>query len=345
MNVTLKKAIAIAVLSATTASFSVSANAVDMTGAGSSFIYPVLSKWAEAYKAKTGHNLNYQSIGSGGGIKQINAKTVDFGATDDPVKAEDLQAKGQVQFPAIVGGIVPVVNIDGLKPGELKLSADVLEKIFEGVIISWNDKRILALNPGVKIPANVITVVTRSDGSGSTAILTNYLSKVSPSWKEKVGSGKTVNWPATSTVSGKGNEGVSANVTRVKNSIGYVEYAYAKKNNMTYVALQNADGKFVLPDDKTFAAAAAGTDWTKFPGMATFITNASGENAWPITGATFIVMYKNPSDKARSKELLNFFDYSLKQGQQLATDLDYVPMPNETVNYIEKTVWSEITTK
>lgn len=341
MNIKLSKAVSVVLL--TTVSFA--ASAAEMTGAGSSFIYPVLSKWAEAYKAKTGNNLNYQSIGSGGGIKQINAKTVDFGATDDPVKAEELQTRGQVQFPAIIGGIVPVVNLEGVKPGELKLSADVLEKIFEGAIISWNDKRILALNPGVKIPANVITVVTRSDGSGSTAILTNYLSKVSPTWKEKVGSGKTVNWPATSTISGKGNEGVSANVNRVKNSIGYVEYAYAKKNNMTYVSLQNADGKYVLPDDKTFAAAAAGTDWTKFPGMATFITNASGENAWPITGATFVVMYKNPSDKARTKELLNFFDFALKQGQQMATELDYVPMPDQTVNYIEKTVWSEVSTK
>lgn len=342
MKFPLNKALSVFLL---TASVSINATAADITGAGSSFIYPVLSKWAEAYKAKTGNNVNYQSIGSGGGIKQINAKTVDFGATDDPVKPADLQAKGQVQFPAIIGGIVPVVNIDGIKPGEIKLSPDVLAKIFQGAIISWNDKRILELNPGVKIPANTITVVTRSDGSGTTAILTNYLSKVSPSWKEEVGEGKTVSWPATSTVSGKGNEGVSANVNRVKNSIGYVEYAYAKKNNMTYVALKNADGKFVLPDDKTFAAAAAGTDWTKFPGMATFITNASGADAWPITGATFIVMYKTPSDKAKSKQVLDFFNFALKDGKEMALNLDYVPMPDATVNYIEKTVFSEVNTK
>ena len=344
MNINLKKALSIALLTAT-ATATMEVSAAEMTGAGSSFIYPVLSKWSEAYKAKTGNNLNYQSIGSGGGIKQINAKTVDFGATDDPVKADDLHAKGQVQFPAIVGGVVAVVNLDGVKPGELKLSPDVLAKIFQGVIISWNDKRILALNPGVNIPANVINVVTRSDGSGTTAIFTNYLSKVSPSWKEEVGFGKTVNWPATSTVSGKGNEGVAANVTRVKNSIGYVEYAFAKKNNMTYASLQNAEGKFVLPDDTTFAAAASGTDWTKFPGMATFITNAPGANAWPITGATFIVMYKNPSDKAKAAEVMKFFDFGLKQGKQLATDLDYVPLPDETINYIEKTVWSQVITK
>ena len=342
MKFTLNKTLSVLLLSATV---SLNAAAAEITGAGSSFIYPVLSKWAEAYKAKTGNNVNYQSIGSGGGIKQINAKTVEFGATDDPVKPEALQAKGQVQFPAIIGGVVPVVNIEGVKAGDIKLSADVLAKIFQGAIISWNDKRILALNPGVNIPAHTITVVTRSDGSGTTAIFTNYLSKVSASWKEEVGAGKTVVWPATSTVSGKGNEGVSANVNRIKNSIGYVEYAYAKKNNMAYVSLQNADGKFVLPDDKTFAAAASGTDWAKFPGMATFITNASGANAWPITGATFVVMYKNPSNKEKAKQALDFFNFALKEGKDMALNLDYVPMPDATVSYIEKTVFSEVNAK
>jgi len=319
--------------------------AAEMTGAGSSFIYPVLSKWAEAYQAKTGNKLNYQSIGSGGGMKAIKAKTVDFGATDAPMSSADLDAGAMVQFPAIIGGVVPVVNIDGVKAGELKLNGELLAKIFSGAILSWNDKRIAAINPGVNLPATTITVVTRADSSGTTAIFTDYLGKVSPFFKDTVGQGTTVAWPASSTLSGKGNEGVAANVGRVKNSIGYVEFAFAKKNSLTYVQLQNAAGKFVMPEEKTFASAAAGVEWAKFPGMATFITNAPGASSWPITGATFIVVYKNPSDKTRADEVLKFFEYGFKDGKDMALSPDYVPMPQDTVNFINSSVWSQITRK
>ncbi|MBT8595111.1 phosphate ABC transporter substrate-binding protein PstS [Polynucleobacter paneuropaeus] len=324
---------------------STGAMAVEMTGAGSSFIYPVLSKWAEAYKAKTGNSLNYQSIGSGGGIKQIKAKTVDFGATDAPMSFDELQSAGMVQFPAIIGGVVPVVNIDGIKPGQLKLSSDVLSDIFQGTLTNWNDKRIALLNPGVQIPAGDITVVTRADGSGTTAIFTNYLSKVNKSWKDNVGFGSAVKWPAASTVSGKGNEGVAANVSRIKNSIGYVEFAYAKKNNMSYTQMKNAEDKFVMPTAASFASASAGTDWSKFPGMETFITNAPGAASWPITGATFIVIYKKPDNKANAAEVIKFFDFGFKDGGKMASELDYVPMPEATTNFIRKSVWSQVDVK
>ena len=333
------------VVSAVALSITTGAMAAEMTGAGSSFIYPVLAKWAEAYKAKSGNSLNYQSIGSGGGIKQIKAKTVDFGATDAPLSFEELEAGGMVQFPAIIGGVVPVVNIDGIKPGQLKLSSDVLSDIFQGTLTNWNDKRIALLNPGLQIPAGDITVVTRADGSGTTAIFTNYLSKVNKSWKDAVGFGAAVKWPAASTVSGKGNEGVSANVTRIKNSIGYVEYAYAKKNNMSYTMMKNAEEKFVEPSAASFAAASAGTDWSKFPGMNTFITNAPGANSWPITGATFVVVYKKPENKANAAEVLKFFDYGFKDGKKMAADLDYVAMPDKTTDFIRKSVWSQVQAK
>ena len=321
------------------------ASAAEMVGAGSSFFFPMVSKWAESYKAKTGNNLNYQSIGSGAGIKQINAKTVDFGASDDPVKAEDLEKLGQVQFPAIIGGVVPVVNIEGVKPGELKLTGELLGKIFAGHILSWDDKRIVALNPKVKIPHTVITIVTRSDGSGTTAVFTNYLSKVSEGFRDEVGAGKTVNWTASSNIGGKGNEGVAANVQRVANSIGYVEWAYAKKNNLSHVLVQNASGSFPLPGDEAFAAAAASTDWSKFPGMGTFITNASGKDAWPIAGAVFVVIYKNPSDKAKAGEVIKFFDWAFQDGKTMAKDLDYAPMPDATTSYIKSNVWSQVNVK
>ncbi len=333
------------VASAVVLSISTGAMAAEMTGAGSSFIYPVLAKWAEAYKAKTSHSLNYQSIGSGGGIKQIKAKTVDFGATDAPLSFEELEAGGMVQFPAIIGGVVPVVNIDGIKPGQLKLSSDVLSDIFQGTLTNWSDKRLALLNPGLTIPAGEITVVTRADGSGTTAIFTNYLTKVNKSWKDAVGFGAAVKWPAASTVSGKGNEGVSANVTRIKNSIGYVEYAYAKKNNMSYTQMKNAEEKFVEPSAASFAAASAGTDWSKFPGMNTFITNAPGATAWPITGATFVVVYKKPENKANAAEVLKFFDFGFKDGKKMAADLDYVAMPDKTTDFIRKSVWSQVQVK
>ena len=336
----LKKALVIGAISLAPTAF-----AVEMTGAGSSFIYPVLSKWAEAYKAKSGDSLNYQSIGSGGGIKQIKAKTVDFGATDAPLAFDDLEQHGLVQFPAIIGGVVPVVNIDGVGPNQLKLSGDLLSDIFQGSVTDWSDKRVALLNPGVKIPSGPITVVTRADGSGTTAIFTSFLSKASSNFKDAVGFGAQVKWPAASTVSGKGNEGVAANVARIKNSIGYVEYAYAKKNNLSYTQVRNADGVMVSPTSESFAAASAGTDWSKFPGMNTFITYASGAKAWPITGATFVVLYKKPENKTQAAAVLKFFDYSFKDGKKAASDLDYVPMPDGTVDYIRKQVWSKVESK
>jgi phosphate transport system substrate-binding protein len=345
MTITLKKALAVAALSISTASFAPAAFAADITGAGATFPYPIYAKWAEAYKARTGNGLNYQSIGSSGGVKQIKAKTVDFGATDNPVKFEDLQADGLVQFPAIIGGVVPIINLEGIKPGQIRLDGQTLADIFQGKIKNFNDKRIADLNPGVKIPAGEITVVHRADGSGTTAIFTDYLAKVSADWKSAVGAGAAVKWPAASSVGGKGNEGVAANVARVKNSIGYVEYAYAKKNNMTHVQLKNQAGQFVQPDDTTFAAAAAGTDWAKIPGMGTFITNAPGTTSWPITGASFILMYKDPANKARSAEVLKFFDFAFKEGKKMAAELDYVPMPDSTTDFIRKNVWNQINTK
>ena len=336
----LKKALVIGAISVAPVAF-----AADMTGAGATFPYPMYAKWAEAYKAKTGSNLNYQSIGSSGGIKQIKAKTVDFGASDNPVKFEDLEKDGLVQFPAIIGGVVPVINVEGVKPYELKLSPDTLADIFQGVITNWNDRRLVLNNPGLKMPDMPITVVHRADGSGTTAIFTNYLAKVSQNWKEAVGEGAAVKWPAASSVGGKGNEGVAANVSRVKGAIGYVEYAYAKKNKLISVSLKNKDGQFVQPDDTTFAAAAAGTDWSKIPGMGTFITNASGAKSWPITGASFILMYKNPEKKGNSAEVLKFFDFAFKEGKKMALELDYVPMPDVTTDFMRKNVWSNIATK
>jgi phosphate transport system substrate-binding protein len=321
------------------------AMAADITGAGATFPYPIYAKWAEAYKAKTNNGLNYQSIGSSGGIKQIKAKTVDFGATDNPVKFEDLEKDGMVQFPAIIGGVVPILNVDGIKPGQLKVTGDVLAQMFMGYIVNWNDKKIAALNPGVKLPDATITVVHRADGSGTTAIFTDYLAKVNADWKSVVGAGAAVKWPAASSIGGKGNEGVAANVSRVKNSIGYVEYAYTKKNGTPYFNLVNAAGQTVKPDDETFAAAAAGTDWAKIPGMGAFITNAPGAKSWPITGASFILMYKDPANKANSAEVLKFFDFAFKEGKKMAADLDYVPMPDATTDFIRKSVWNQVKTK
>ena len=333
------------VAGAITLSTVTTAFAADITGAGATFPYPVYAKWAEAYKAKTKNGLNYQSIGSSGGIKQIKAKTVDFGASDAPVKFEDLEKDGLVQFPAIIGGVVPVINVEGIKPGQLKVTGDVLAQIFMGTISKWSDAKIAALNPGVKLPDTNITVVHRADGSGTTAIFTDYLAKVNADWKKTVGAGAAVKWPAASSIGGKGNEGVAANVNRVKNSIGYVEYAYTKKNNMPYLKLVNQAGQTVSPDDETFAAAAAGTDWAKIPGMGTFITNAPGAKSWPITGASFILMYKEPGNKANAAEVLKFFDFAFKEGKKMAADLDYVPMPDATTDFIRKNVWTKINTK
>jgi len=324
---------------------SVSAFAADITGAGATFPYPIYAKWAEAYKKETGVGLNYQSIGSSGGIRQINARTVTFGATDAPVKGEDLDKNGQIQFPAVIGGTVPVFNLDGFAPGELRVTGPVLAEMFMGTITKWNDPKLVALNPGKKLPNENITVVHRADGSGTTFNWTDYLTVVSKEWAEKVGRGAAVKWPAASSVGGKGNEGVAANVTRIKGSIGYVEYAYAKKNKIPHLKLQNKDGVFVDPDDKTFAAAAAGADWFSVPGMGLSIVDQKGKDAWPVSTASFIIMYKDPADKAQSQEVLKFFDWAFKNGKQLALELDYVPLPDTLTKQIRERVWSQINNK
>ena len=324
------------------AAITVTAQAADITGAGATFPYPIYAKWAEAYKKETGVGLNYQSIGSSGGIRQINNKTVAFGATDAPVKGEDLDKLGQVQFPAIIGGTVPVINLEGFKPGELRITGPVLAEVFMGDIVKWNDPKLLALNPGKKLPDANITVVHRADGSGTTFNWTDYLTTVSPEWASRVGRGAAVKWPAASSVGGKGNEGVAANVNRVKGAIGYVEYAYVKKNNMTFMQLQNKNGKFVSPDDLTFAAAAAGADWFSVPGMGISIVDQKGDTVWPVTTASFIIMYKDPADKKSSAEVLKFFDWSFKNGKKMAEELDYVSLPDVLTKQIRERVWSQI---
>lgn len=308
--------------------------AADLTGAGATFPYPIYAKWAEAYKKSSGNGLNYQSIGSGGGIKQIKAKTVDFGASDMPLKADELNAEGLMQFPAIMGGVVTVVNLDGIAPGQMKLTGDVIAAIYLGKITKWNAPEIAALNPGVKLPDAEITVVHRADGSGTSFLFTDYLSKVNPEFKTTVGAGTAVKWPAG--VGGKGNEGVAANVQRIKGAIGYVEYAYAKKNKMSYTQLKNSDGQFVEPDDETFKAAAAGADWAKTPGFAVVLTNQPGKTSWPITGASFILMHKVQADGVKGKEVLKFFDWSYKNGGAMATELDYVAMPAAVTKLVEE---------
>ena len=309
-----------------------SAMAQDITGAGATFPYPIYSKWAEDYKKVTGFSMNYQSIGSGGGIKQIQAKTVDFGASDMPLTKEQLDKDGLMQFPAIVGGVVLVVNIDGIKPGEMKLTGPLAADIFLGKVKTWNDPAIVALNPGLKLPADPITVVRRSDGSGTTFLFTDYLSKVSPDWKAKVGAGAAVSWPEG--VGGKGNEGVSAYVQRIKGSIGYIEYAYAKKNKMSHTALKNKDGNFIQPDDLTFQAATASADWASAPGMYLVLTDQPGKDSYPISGASFILMQKNADKPDKSAAALKFFDWAFKNGGKAATEMDYVPMPEKTVKII-----------
>jgi phosphate transport system substrate-binding protein len=322
-----------------------SAMAQTITGAGASFPFPVYAKWAEAYKAATGVSLNYQSIGSSGGIRQIKAKTVAFGATDAPVSGADLDKDGMVQFPAIIGGTVPIFNVPGFAKGEINITGPVLAEMFMGYIVNWNDKKIAALNPGKKLPDQLITVVHRADGSGTTFNWTDYLDTVSPLWAKNVGKGAAVKWPAASSIGGRGNEGVAALVSRTRGSIGYVEYAYAKKNNIAVMALQNKNGKFVMPGDDTFGAAAAGADWFSVPGMGVSIVNQPGDNAYPVATASFILMYKEPSNKAEAAEALKFFDWSFKNGKQMASDLDYVPLPDVLTNQIRSRVWSQINTK
>lgn len=329
----LKQFLKSATVAAGTAIAFSSAMAADITGAGATFPYPIYAKWAETYKKETGTGLNYQSIGSGGGIKQIKAKTVDFGASDMPLKAEELDKEGLMQFPAIMGGVVPIVNLDGITPGQLKLTGPVLANIYLGKIAKWNAPEIAALNPGMKLPAEEITVVHRADGSGTSFLFTDYLSKVSPDFKSTVGAGTAVKWPVG--VGGKGNEGVAANVQRIKNSIGYVEYAYAKRNKMSHTQLQNRDGQFVQPDDETFKAAAAGADWSKTPGFGVVLTDQAGKTSWPITGASFILLHKAQADANKGKEVLKFFDWAYKNGGASATELDYVAMPAPVVKQVQ----------
>ncbi|AOV05454.1 MULTISPECIES: phosphate ABC transporter substrate-binding protein PstS [Delftia] len=309
----------------------------EATGAGASFPAPLYSKWAADYNKATGVKINYQSVGSSAGIKQIEAKTVDFGASDEPLKDEELAKKGLVQFPTVIGGIVPVVNIKGIQPGQLKLTGQVLGDIYLGKISKWNDEAIKALNPGVNLPDATIAPVRRADGSGTTFGFTNYLSKVNAEWKEKVGEGKAVNWPTGA--GGKGNEGVAAFVGRLPNSIGYVEYAYVKQNKLTYTQLQTAGGTFVSPDDATFKAAAAGADWAK--SFYQILTNQPGKEAWPITSATFIIMHKAQDKPAQAAASLKFFEWAYKSGDKTATDLDYVPMPDAVKNVIFQS-WGQI---
>ncbi len=339
MNTTFKRFMVAAASAFTLIS---AAHAADITGAGATFPYPIYAKWAEAYKKVTNVGLNYQSIGSSGGIRQIRAKTVTFGATDAPVPGAELDKDGMVQFPAIIGGTVPIINLDGFKPGELRITGEILAEVFMGNILKWNDAKLAALNPGKKLPDQNITIVHRAGGSGTTFNFTDYLSVASKSWAEKVGKGAAVKWPAASSVGGKGNEGVAANVARVKGSIGYVEYAYVKKNNLNFMQLRNKDGNYVSPDDKTFAAAAAGADWFSVPGMGLSIVDQKGAQTWPISTASFILMYKDPSDKAASQEVLKLFDWSFKNGKELALELDYVPLPDSLTAQIRSKVWNQI---
>ncbi len=316
------------------------AYAMDISGAGATFPYPVFAKWAADYAAKTGNHMNYQSIGSGGGIAQIKAGTVDFGASDKPLKPEELAAAGLGQFPDVIGGIVPVVNIDGVGPGQLKLSGPVLADIFLGKIRSWNDPVIQQLNPGLKLPDTKISVVHRSDGSGTTFNFAHYLSQVSPEWASKVGADTSIAWPTG--IGGKGNEGVAAYTKQIKGAIGYVEYAYVLQNKMTYALVQNAAGKYVEPNSASFQAAAASADWGKAKDFYLIMTNAPGDGAYPIAATSFVLMHKQPKDPARAKAVLDFFEWAFKNGQQQAEALDYVPLPPSLVSQIEAYWKSEL---
>ena len=313
------------------------AQAADISGAGATFPYPIYAKWADTYKKETGIGLNYQSIGSGGGIKQIKAGTVTFGATDAPLTGDDLTSSGLAQFPMVMGGIVPVINVEGIKPGELVLDGPTLAKIFLGSITKWDDEAIKKLNPDAKLPSTAIAVVHRSDGSGTTYNFTYYLSAVSEEWKTKVGTEKAVEWPVG--IGAKGNEGAANNVTQTKGSIGYVESAYAKQNKITYTKMVNKDGKTVEPTSAAFAAAASHADWSSVPGFGVILANQPGGDSWPMTAATWILVYKQPKDPAATAEALKFFGWAYKNGGKMAEELDYVPMPENVVSEVKK-MWS-----
>ena len=331
----IKTLVAAGLVAASTPAF-----AADITGAGATFPFPIYSKWADAYKKETGNGLSYQSIGSGGGIKQIQAKTVTFGATDMPLKIDQLDKDGLVQWPMVMGAIVPVVNLEGVKPGEMVFDGETLANVYLGKITKWDDPAIKKLNPNVKLPSEAITVVRRSDGSGTTFNFTDYLSKVSADWKSKVGEGTAVEWPTG--VGAKGNEGVSGNISQTKNSIGYVEYAYAKQNKLTYTALVNKGGKTVQPTVEAFQAAASNADWTHAPGYYVILTDQPGDKSWPITASTFILMHKDATDKAASQEAIKFFRWAFANGGKMAEELDYISMPDNVVKLIEKTWSAEI---
>jgi len=330
----------ILVLAAVAAGIAGSAEAADITGAGATFPFPIYSKWAEAYKKDTGTGLNYQSIGSGGGIRQIKAKTVAFGATDAPLKGEDLSKDGLIQFPTVMGGVVPAVNIAGVEPGKLKLSGEIIAQIYLGDIKKWNDPKIVALNAGVTLPDANINPVYRSDGSGTTFVFTDYLSKVSADWKSKLGSNTAVQWPVG--IGGKGNEGVSASVKQVANSIGYVEYAYAKQNKLAHALVKNADGNFPAPEEKAFQAAAANANWQEQPGFGISLNNQKGADAWPITSATFILVHAKPEKPEEVQAALKFFDWAYKSGDKLASDLDYVALPSNVKDQV-RNAWKGVT--
>jgi phosphate transport system substrate-binding protein len=329
-----------AIVAAGLVAASTSAFAADITGAGATFPFPIYSKWADAYKKETGNGLNYQSIGSGAGIKQIEAKTVIFGATDMPLKVEQLDKDGLAQWPMVMGAIVAVVNLEGVKAGDMVFDGPTLADIYLGKITKWDDPAIKKLNPNVKLPSEAISVVHRADGSGTTFNFTDYLSKVSAEWKSKVGEGTAVEWPTG--VGAKGNEGVSGNISQTKNSIGYVEYAYAKQNKLTYTAMVNKAGKKVEPTTESFQAAASNADWTHAPGYYVILTDQPGDKSWPITASTFILMHKDPADKAASAEAIKFFKWSFQNGGKMAEELDYIPMPDNVVKLIEKTWTSDI---
>ncbi|MBX6321758.1 MAG: phosphate ABC transporter substrate-binding protein PstS [Rhodospirillaceae bacterium] len=314
------------------------AAAADISGAGATFPYPIYAKWAEAYKKETGNGLNYQSIGSGGGIKQIKARTVTFGASDMPLKPDEVQQAGLVQFPTVIGGVVPVVNLEGVAPGALVLDGPTLADIFLGKIATWDDPAIRKLNPSVKLPSQAIAVVHRSDGSGTTFIFSDYLSKVSPAWRQQVGANTALEWPVG--IGAKGNEGVANNVAQTRGAIGYVEYAYAKQNSLTYTRMINRDGKAVSPTAEAFQAAAANADWARAQSFYVILTDQPGAASWPIAGATFILVYKQPDDPAATAEALKFFAWAYRNGDDMAAGLDYVPLPDNVVSLIEKT-WSE----
>jgi phosphate transport system substrate-binding protein len=313
------------------------AQAADISGAGATFPYPIYAKWADAYKKETGNGLNYQSIGSGGGIKQIEASTVTFGASDKPLPGEELDKFGLAQFPMVMGGIVPVVNVEGVKAGDLVIDGSTLADIFMGKITKWDDPAIAKLNPGAKLPSEAIAVVHRSDGSGTTFNFTYYLADVSADWKSKVGADASVEWPTG--IGAKGNEGVAQNVGNTKGAIGYVEYAYALQNKLTYTKMMNKAGKTVSPTSASFQAAAAGADWSSKPGFGVILANQSGDESWPMTAGTWILMYKQPKDTAASAEALKFFDWAYKNGDKMAEELDYVPMPDKVVADVEK-MWA-----